>query len=388
MITDQEACIILNLMSGIGPARLNALLAFCGTPCEIFLQKESDLASVQGISPAMASRIVHWEQCVDLKRELDLVKRGGVQILTRYDDDYPSLLAEIHDAPLCLYVRGKIPEDISSFSLAIVGTRNISNYGQRMARHLAEAAAYASYTVVSGLAYGVDAVAHQAALDAGGRTVSVLGGGLARIQPQDHIPLAREIACNGAVISEFPMEFSPTRHSFPMRNRIISGLSRGTLVIEAGLNSGSLITASYAMEQGRTVFAVPGQADNPQAKGCNRLIRQNAVLTENFEDILEEFDFLPGFGSSDSNRIREDRAELDLFASSSGDTVQESGSEESSVSSASASILEYLLKHPESSVDDISAGTGLSAGEITSSLIGLELLRKVRKNGLLYSRIR
>lgn len=388
MITDQEACIILNLMSGIGPARMNALLSFCGTPCEIFLQKESDLASVQGISPAMASRIVHWEQCVDLKRELDLVKRGGVQILTRYDDDYPSLLAEIHDAPLCLYVRGKIPEDISSFSLAIVGTRNISNYGQRMARHLAEAAAYASYTVVSGLAYGVDAVAHQAALDAGGRTVSVLGGGLARIQPQDHIPLAREIACNGAVISEFPMEFSPTRHSFPMRNRIISGLSRGTLVIEAGLNSGSLITASYAMEQGRTVFAVPGQADNPQAKGCNRLIRQNAVLTESFEDILEEFDFLPGFGSSESNRVREDRAELDLFAASSGDTVQESGSEESSVSSASASILEYLLKHPESSVDDISAGTGLSAGEITSSLIGLELLRKVRKNGLLYSRIR
>ena len=143
-----------------------------------------------------------------------------------------------------------------------------------MARHLAESAAYSGFTVVSGLAYGVDAIAHQAALDAGGESVSVLGGGLARIQPQEHVPLAREIAAHGAVISEFPMEFSPTRHSFPMRNRIISGLCRGTLVVEAGLNSGSLITASFALEQGRTVFAVPGQADNPQAAGCNRLIRQ------------------------------------------------------------------------------------------------------------------
>ena len=152
-MTGQEACIILNLMSGIGPARLNALLAFCGSPEEIFRQSERDLASVQGISPTMAARIVHWEQCVDLKREMDLVRRGGVTILTKYDEEYPELLSTIHDAPLCLYVRGRIPENISSFSLAIVGTRNISNYGQRMARHLAEAAAYAGYTVVSGLAY-------------------------------------------------------------------------------------------------------------------------------------------------------------------------------------------------------------------------------------------
>lgn len=387
-MTGQEACIILNLMSGIGPARLNALLAFCGSPEEIFRQSERDLASVQGISPTMAARIVHWEQCVDLKREMDLVKRGGVTILTKFDEEYPELLSTIHDAPLCLYIRGRIPENISSFSLAIVGTRNISNYGQRMARHLAEAAAYAGYTVVSGLAYGVDVVAHQAALDAGGETVSVLGGGLARIQPQDHIPLAREIACHGAVISEFPMEFSPTRHSFPMRNRIISGLCKGTLVIEAGLNSGSLITASYAMEQGRTVFAVPGQADNPQAKGCNRLIRQNAVLTESFEDILEEFDFLPGFNSSSLPQVREERAELNLFSETKDPSGSAPDDADPSVSSASSAILEYLLKHPESSVDEISAGTGLSAGEITSSLIGLELLRKVRKNGLLYSRIR
>ena len=375
-MTNQEACVILNLLSGIGPARLASLLAFCGEPAEIFRTSRQDLASVQGISEAMAEKISDWEKYVDLSRELDLAKRGGVEIITRGDEDYPELLSQIHDPPICLYVRGKIPAGISSHSLAIVGTRAVTSYGQRMARHLAEAAAYSSFTVVSGLAYGVDVIAHQAALDAGGETVSVLGGGLARIQPQEHVPLAREIAHHGAVISEFPMEFSPTRHSFPMRNRIISGLCRGTLVIEAGLNSGSLITASFALEQGRMVFAVPGQADNPQAAGCNRLIRQNAVLTETFDDILEEFDFLPGFGRNES-MLQEDGID-DFFS----DTDQEGA-----VSSEAAAILEFLQKG-DAAVDEISAALDLPAGEISASLIGLELLRRVKKNGLIYHRVR
>ena len=376
-MTNQEACIILNMISGIGPARLAALLAFCGEPAEIFQTPVRDLASVQGISESMAERIVNWEKWVDLAHELDLAQRGGVRIITRDEEDYPVLLSQIHDPPICLYIRGKLPANLSSRSLAIVGTRNMTSYGQRMARHLAEAAAYSSFTVVSGLAYGVDAIAHRAALDAGGESVSVLGGGLARIQPQEHVPLAREIAGHGAVISEFPMEFSPTRHSFPMRNRIISGLCRATLVIEAGLNSGSLITASFAMEQGRTVFAVPGQADNPQAAGCNRLIRQNAILTETFDDILEEFDFLPGFGHQE-NMLREEGT-MDEFLSG--------GEEESAVSTEAAKILDFLLKG-DAAVDEISAALNLSAGEITAALIGLELLRRVRKEGLKYHRIR
>ena len=375
-MTNQEACVILNLINGIGPARLASLLTFCGEPAEIFRTSRQDLASVQGISEAMAEKIVNWEKYVDLNRELDLAKRGGVEIITRGDNDYPELLSQIHDPPICLYVRGKIPAAISSRSLAIVGTRAVTSYGQRMARHLAEAAAYSSFTVVSGLAYGVDVIAHQAALDAGGETVSVLGGGLARIQPQEHVPLAREIAHHGAVISEFPMEFSPTRHSFPMRNRIISGLCRGTLVIEAGLNSGSLITASFALEQGRMVFAVPGQADNPQAAGCNRLIRQNAVLTETFDDILEEFDFLPGLGRKE-NMLQEDGAD-DIFSD---------GDPEGSVSSEAAAILDFLQKG-DAAVDEISAALDLPAGEISASLIGLELLRRVKKNGLKYHRVR
>ena len=376
-MTDREACIILNMLSGIGPARLEALLAFCGEPAEIFRVSAADLASVQGISEAMAERIVNWEKYVDLKRELDLAERGGVHIITRSDEEYPTLLGQIHDPPICLYIRGRLPDNLSNRSLAVVGTRNVTSYGQRMARHLAEAAAYSGFTVVSGLAYGVDAIAHRAALDAGGESVSVLGGGLARIQPQEHVPLAREIAGHGAVISEFPMEFSPTRHSFPMRNRIISGLCRATLVVEAGLNSGSLITASFALEQGRTVFAVPGQADNPQAAGCNRLIRQSAILTETFDDILEEFDFLPGFGHGE-HMIREDDA-AGFFS--------DSAENDSAVSSETAKILEFL-KQDEASVDEISAALDMPASEITAALIGLELLHRVQKSGLKYRRLR
>ena len=374
-MTNQEACIVLNMLPGIGPARLNALLAFCGEPQEIFSTPQPALASVQGISESMAEKIANWEKYIDLNHELELAKRGGVEIITREDEEYPELLKEIHDPPICLYIRGKLPDELSSRALAVVGTRNVTNYGQRMAKHLSEAAAYSSFVVVSGLAFGVDAIAHRAALDAGGETVSVLGGGLARIQPQEHVPLAREIAQHGAVISEFPMETNPTRHTFPMRNRIISGLSRGTLVIEAGLSSGSLITASFALEQGRTLFAVPGQADNPQAAGCNRLIRQNAVLTETFDDILEEFDFLPGLGRHE-NMLREDEASVSLL-----------DGEDSSISSDAAKILD-LLQKGDASVDELSAALDCPAAEISASLIGLELLRRVRKEGLKYHRIR
>lgn len=375
-MTEREAYIILNMLSGIGPARVATLLALCGTPREIFSCPEHALAAIQGIGPVLAEKVAHWERYVDLKRELELAERGGVRIITRGEEAYPELLSTIHDAPLCLYVRGEIPESVSRCSLAVVGTRNMTQYGQRMAQHLSEAAAFAGFTIVSGLAYGVDAVAHRAALNAGGLSVSVLGGGLARIQPQEHVPLAREIAQHGAVISEYPMEFSPTRHSFPMRNRIISGISRATLVVEAGLNSGSLITASFACEQGRTLFAVPGQADNPQAAGCNKLIRQNAILVENFDHILEEFDFLPGF-SRETNTLREESASEQFFEEQA----------DASLSTEGAKITEFLAKG-DASVDDISAATGIPASEVMATLIGLELLRKVRKSGSVYHRLR
>ncbi|MBU8902092.1 MAG: DNA-processing protein DprA, partial [Victivallales bacterium] len=226
-------------------------------------------------------------------------QQSGTQIVTMADAEYPEILKGIYDPPLCLYVRGKLP-DFSYNSLAVVGSRRATIYGRKMAKHLSEEAVLAGWKVISGLAFGIDAIAHQATVDAGGVTIAVLGGGLARIHPQEHVQLARDIIeTGGALISEFPMKFPVSRQSFPRRNRIVSGLSQAVLIIEAGLKSGALITANLAMEQGKDVFAVPGHVDNPQAKGCHKLIKQGAKLTEDFNDILDDYDFLPGFARMD-----------------------------------------------------------------------------------------
>ncbi|MDD5698360.1 MAG: DNA-processing protein DprA [Victivallaceae bacterium] len=294
-MTDREAYIVLNMISGVGTSRLKALVENFGEPHKIFRQTVENLGRIKGISEPLAHKIISWEQDIDLRAELEFTRLGGARIITLADAEYPEILHGIYDPPLCLYVRGELP-DFSHNSLAVVGSRRATIYGRKMAKHIAVAAVLAGWKVISGLAFGIDAVAHQAAVEAGGVTVAVLGGGLARIHPQEHVPLARSIIDGGgALISEFPMKFPVNRQSFPRRNRIVSGLSRAVLVVEAGLQSGALITADLAMEQGKDVFAVPGHVDNPQAKGCHKLIKQGAKLTEDFSDILEDYDFLPGF---------------------------------------------------------------------------------------------
>ena len=294
VVTDRESLIILNMLSGIGPAKARDLISACGTPSDIFTKSKKDLISIPGIGESLAGEIFSWREKCDVEREFSLTDKAGVRIITILDEDYPEMLKEIFDPPLVLYVRGELPES-SNKNIGIVGSRKVTNYGRKTAKHLAESATYANWIVVSGLAYGIDYIAHKGVVDAGGKTIAVLGGGLLRFHPQDHINLGKEIIDKGgAVISELPMEFSPTKWTFPMRNRIISGLSQGVIVVEAGLRSGSLITAKYALEQGRTVFAVPGEIDNHQAKGCNHLIKNGARLTENFDDVIEEFSFLPG----------------------------------------------------------------------------------------------
>jgi len=302
-MTDQEAYFLLNLLTvNLNSNRMQSLQNACGSVHGIFEYSKDDLMSVPGISENLAGKIANWEKYADPEKEQNLVNRSGVVLLTPADDDYPNNLREISFPPLCLYVRGTIPWNINNRSLAFVGTRNISVYGAKMARHLAESAAYAHWATVSGLAVGVDTVIHRATVDAGGETVAVLGGGLMRFHPQENLQLARDITGRGgAIITEYPMSFSPTRYSFPQRNRIISGLSLGTVVVEAGSGSGSLITAACALEQNRHVFAVPRQADQPNASGCNSLIRQGAVLVEKFEHIMEVFEFLPGLDADNSS---------------------------------------------------------------------------------------
>ena len=297
---DREVCIVFNLISGIGHARFSALCSKFGSPSDILNISYNRLLQVPGVGEILAGKITNWQQNIDLSKELNLAQKAGVKIITICDADYPAQLKEIPDPPLCLYVRGELNCSLNN-SIAVVGSRRITGYGREMTEFLVSGLAYTGWTVVSGLAYGIDAAAHQTAVNANGTTIAVLGGGLARLHPQDHAVLARNIIeKGGGVVSEFPMELSPTRKTFPMRNRIISGLCSGVLVVEAGLKSGSLITANFALEQGRLVFAVPGRANSPQSKGCNKLIKDGAVLVENVDDILNEFEFLPGISNKKS----------------------------------------------------------------------------------------
>jgi DNA processing protein len=364
-MTDREAYIILNIISGIGPARVKSLCEHFGSVSGILQASPVELKSVQGIGITLAEAISSWKTDLDHESEMQLAERAGVQIITLADDEYPSILKEVHDAPLCLYVRGQMPSD-NDFMLGVVGSRRITNYGRSMSEHLSRAAVYAGWTVVSGLAYGTDAVAHRTVVDAGGRTIAVLGGGLARIFPQDHIPLAKSIIDGGgAVISEFPMEFAPNRRSFPMRNRIISGLSKGVVVIEAGTTSGALITAKFALDQGRLIFAVPGQADNPQARGCNSLIKQGAKLTETFDDIMEEFEFLPEFSRPKNYKVLADHDVTD--------EVEEHGLK---LTEDEGRII-GLLKNGEAGADSLIAETGMGAGKILSLLMKMEMKKLI-----------
>jgi len=363
-VTDRDALIILNMISGIGSARLEALLARFNSPASVFQASLRELESIHRIGPSVAEKILNWKEDVDFEKEMTLAERGGVKIITRLDPEFPEILKEIYDPPICLYVRGELP-DLNQRSVAIVGSRRMSNYGRRMARHFAESAAYADWTVISGLAYGIDAVAHQACLDAGGKTVAVLGGGLARIHPQEHIPLARDIINSGAVISEFPMEFPPSRQSFPRRNRIVSGLSQAVLVVEAGVSSGALITANIALEQNRNLYAVPGQADQPQAKGCHLLIKDGAKLTETFEDIMEDSEFLPGFCFPSSRKSRTEAS-------------QETEAEYEACSEEEQKILK-VLADGDCPIDSIAIQTNLPAGALLSTLMKLEMKKRIKQ---------
>lgn len=377
---EHDAYILLNLISGIGPSRTASLIQKCGSATAIFEERWEALAGIRGISEELARKIAEAAHSSMLDEELDRIALGGVEVVTRADAAYPEQFGEMEDAPLCLYICGTLPETIGTQSIAIVGSRRATVYGMRMAQHIAEAAAFSGWSVVSGLALDIDAAAHKGTMNANGKTVAVLGGGLMKIQPQEHVPLARDIiAKGGAVITEFPMTFPPTRHSFPMRNRIISALSLGTVVVEAGLHSGALITASAALEQGKAVFAIPGNADSELSSGCNNLIRNGeAQLVTSFEDVLESMDFLPGFSERELPfTAKEDTAEENRFE----DEV------DASLPESDRRILEFLKKG-EASFDAISAGTGISAGELSRKLVALEISHKLKRTPVGYARTR
>ena len=290
-MTESEAYIALNMVPRIGPVRVRRLLEALGSPSAVLTAPVARLQAVSGIGPEAAKALTDWESHVDLSGELALVKEHGAKVLTLASPDYPALLREIHDPPTVLYMMGGILER-DRHAIGVIGTRKPTHYASDSTKKLSYQLAYAGVTVVSGLARGVDTLAHQAALAAKGRTIGVLGSGLLEFYPPENKELAEKIATSGAVITEFSMRVKADRQTFPMRNRIISGCSFGVLVVEAGASSGALISANQAGEQGRSIYAVPGRIDNPNAIGSNRLIQQGAKLITSAADILDDMGIL------------------------------------------------------------------------------------------------
>jgi DNA processing protein len=287
----REALVALNMVEHVGPVRVRQLLEYFEDAPAILSAGKQDLLRVRGIGEDTAESIVNWEKSVRLEEELKRVADFGCRIVIPGDSEYPELLRQIYDPPVVLYVKGTLlPKDKNA--VAIVGSRMTTHYGMEVARKLAYQLGYLGVTVISGGARGIDSAAHQGAMSAKGRTVAVLGTGINLVTPPENIKLFEQISENGALITQFPFNRPGDKQSFPIRNRIVAGMTLGSVVVEANLTSGALITANFATEYGRQVFAVPGRIDSPRSKGCHDLIKKGAKLCESAEDILSEFEYL------------------------------------------------------------------------------------------------
>ena len=285
-MSDRQFWLGFNLVSGIGPVRFRRLLSHFGSASAAWRANARGLAAA-GLDLRTIESIIATRDRLDLDREMKRVETAGAALVIQGDREYPSLLQQVADPPPLLYVRGMLlPGD--ELSIAVVGTRRASVYGKQVCERLVTEIAGRGVTVVSGLARGIDAVAHRAALAAGGRTIAVVGCGVDVVYPAEHAALARDIVTNGAIISEYAIGSAPEAGNFPARNRIISGMTRSTLVVEAGETSGALITANFAVEQGRDVLAVPGSVLAEGCLGTNRLIQQGAKLVIGANDIFDE----------------------------------------------------------------------------------------------------
>src|SRR3989338_1911204 len=374
-MTEREALISLNLIPDIGSVRLKNLRETFGSAPKIFLNSKDSLKRVDKIGDKIASAIAGFS-FESLKKELELAEKLKIQVITLRDKDYPENLKEIYDPPICLYVKGGLlPSDV--VSLAIVGSRRASYYGLSCAQNFAYSLAGAGITIVSGLARGIDTQAHKGVLKAKGRTIAVLGSGLNRVYPAENKKLAEEIAERGAVVSEFPLNTDPLARNFPRRNRIISGLSLGTIVVEAAKNSGALITADFALEQGRDVFAVPGSVTSATSFGTNRLIKQGAKLVDSIEDIIEEL--RPELENLLKNKsicpmpglkTKEQKQPLAIEAKRGGDKV---------LSEEENKVCNLLDSENARYADEIIENSGLPGPKVMSILLRLEVNNLIKQ---------
>ncbi len=356
-MTSQEALVALNMLPKIGPVRVRRLLeAFGASPASILGAGKDRLMRVDGIGEETAKILHGWQDHADPVTEIREAAERGISIITQEDEDYPAPLLEAYDPPLLLYVWGKL-EARDKHAISVVGSRRATHYGMQATKKLSYQIAQAGFTIISGLARGIDTAAHEAAVAANGRTIAVLGSGLAKLFPPENLALAEKIASGfGAVVSEFPLHTSPDKQTFPMRNRIVAAWARAVLVVECPAWSGSLITANLASEYGKPIFAVPGPIDKPTSAGCNQLIRDGATLVADASHLLDDLGELP-FNRKAS--AAEPAAE-----------IPELPEEEAAVFAA--------VMVDESPVDLIIERSGLPAHVVTATLMKLEMRRLVR----------
>jgi DNA processing protein len=359
-MTDKLPWLALRNLPGVGVVLFQRLVAHCGGPAAVFQASPEKLQSVKGVSPALARSIRAFRDWDRVEEQLLRLQARGAMLLTWDDAAFPARLKQIPYPPPCLFVQGTI-EPGDDLAVALVGTRGASYYGLKTARRLAGALAARGLTVVSGLARGIDTAAHRGALENGGRTLAVLGCGLDVVYPPENRELYEKIPEQGALISEFPLGTPPEGKNFPVRNRIISGLALGVVVVEAGLKSGTAITVQFALDQGREVFAVPGPIDSPTSVGPHRLIQQGAKLVQDVDDVLQE---LPGVRRGPGPR----------FATPS--RLAETGSP--GAAPPEDPLLAFLGSDPLR-LDELVQAARLPASEVLSRLTILELQGLVRE---------
>lgn len=357
-MSPREAILALNLLPSFGPVRITRLLEAFGDAESVLSAPAKSLLRVEGIGPETAKLISSWQDYVDPAKELAEAVERGIAIITREDTSYPKHLLQAYDAPILLYVWGEITAR-DRHAISVVGSRRATTYGVNATRKLTYQLAHAGFTIVSGLARGIDTAAHEAALAAKGRTIAVVGSGLARLYPPENLTLAQKIADgNGAVISEFPLHREPDKQTFPMRNRIVAAWCQALLVTECPAWSGSLITANLASEYGKPIFAVPGPIDKPSSAGCNQLIRDGATLVSDASHIIDDMGDLP-FARSNELPLTETREEPELPPEE-------------------AAVLAAMPAGDEMSIDALIQHSGLPSSVVTAALFKLELRRLVR----------
>ena len=350
------AWLALKNISGVGNHLYKRLLDQFQTPENVFDAKKIELMTVAGVSERMAGAIKGCHFSDHIKKEIELAKKQQCRIITCSDPEYPPLLHHIPDPPPYIYVKGRLND--TDKSVAIVGSRNASSYGLSMAKRLSRDLSLRGLRIVSGMARGVDTAAHIGAISANGQTIAVLGSGLGVIYPPENRRLYDEIIENGAVISEFPVMEGPNAYNFPARNRIISGMTLGTLVVEAAQRSGSLITARLAGEQGREVFAVPGNINSAKSIGAHNLLKQGAKLVASAEDVIEEFyQFQNKVNTEETLSEKKSETVIRLLSDLTGDE---------------AAIYKVLEPYPIH-IDALSVQTGMNVGNLSIILLNLEL---------------